>query len=196
LGRGPAASHDIVLAELELYQDQLLSIRQDAEGLIAGLTDSQFNWRPAPDRWSMAHCFDHLNVTARLFIPEVDRAMAEARSKGIRSNGPFVYSLFERLFLRFSEPPPKVRFRAPRSFRPSADKRLADVRQAFLECQDRLGVQLRDADGLDLQRARLRSPGFSPLRWSLGMTFAITLAHERRHIWQARQVRNDPKFPQ
>jgi hypothetical protein len=185
-----------VLAELELYQDQLLSIRQDAEGLISGLTESQFNWRPAPDRWSMAQCFDHLNVTARLFIPEVDRAMAAARSKGLRSNGPFVYSLFERLFLMFSEPPPKVRFRAPRSFRPSGDKRLADVRQSFLECQDRLGDQLREADGLDLRRVRLRSPGFPPLRWSLGMTFAITLAHERRHIWQARQVRNDRQFPQ
>jgi hypothetical protein len=185
-----------VLAELELYQDQLLSIRQDAEGLISGLADSQFNWRPAPTRWSIAECFDHLNVTAGLFVPEMDRATATARAQGLRSDGPFAYSLFERLFLQLSEPPPKIRFRAPRSFKPSADKPLADIRRAFFEWQDRIRYRLHEADGLDLRRARLRSPGFPPIRWSLGMTFAITLAHERRHIWQARQVRNDPKFPQ
>jgi hypothetical protein len=32
--------------------------------------------------------------------------------------------------------------------------------------------------------------------WSLGMFFAVMLVHERRHIWQARQVRNHPDFAQ
>jgi hypothetical protein len=26
--------------------------------------------------------------------------------------------------------------------------------------------------------------------------FALALAHERRHIWQARQVRNERQFPE
>ena len=38
-------------AELESYQDQLLSIRQDATGLMSGLSDAQFNWQPEPGRW-------------------------------------------------------------------------------------------------------------------------------------------------
>jgi hypothetical protein len=46
-------------AELESYSDQLLSVRQDAGGLMSGLSDAQFNWQPAPGRWSMAGCFDH-----------------------------------------------------------------------------------------------------------------------------------------
>jgi len=33
------------------------------------------------------------------------------------------------------------------------------------------------------------------ITWSLGTMFAVTLAHERRHIWQARRVRNDKNFP-
>ena len=33
------------------------------------------------------------------------------------------------------------------------------------------------------------------MKWSLGTMFALVMAHERRHIWQARQVRNDRRFP-
>jgi hypothetical protein len=184
-----------MIAELETYQDQLLSIGQDAEGLMSGLTDAQFNWRPAPDRWSMAECFDHLNVTARLFLPAIDAAIATARAQGWRSQGPFVYPLFERLFLRFSEPPPKIRFRAPASFRPAANKPTEGVRREFMDWQEKLAERLRDADGLDLRRARQRSPAIGVFRWSLGTIFAVMLAHERRHIWQARRVRNQPGFP-
>ena len=36
--------------ELETYLDQLLSIRQDADGLMSRLTDEQFNWQPGPGR--------------------------------------------------------------------------------------------------------------------------------------------------
>ena len=184
-----------MIPELETDQDQLLSIKQDAEGLMSGLTDAQFNWRPAPDRWSMAECFDHLNVTARLFMPAVDAAIATARAQGWRSQGPFVYPPFERLFLRLSEPPPKVRFKAPASFRPAANKPADCVRGEFMDWQEKLGERLVHADGLDLRRARHRSPAIGVFRWSLGTIFAVMLAHERRHIWQARQVRNRPGFP-
>jgi DinB superfamily len=181
--------------ELETYLDQLLSIKQDAAGLMSGLSDAQFKWRPAVDRWSMAECFEHLNASAaKLFIPGIDGAIAMARAQGLRSAGPFVYPTFQRLFLRISEPPPKIRFKAPAPVRPSAEKPITAIRDEFMDWQDRLGERLRQADGLDLRRARHKSP--APIwHWSLGTFFAVMLAHERRHIWQARQVRTDSRFP-
>ena len=65
----------------------------------------------------------------------------------------------------------------------------------FLRWQDVLAERIRAADGLDLRRARRRSPILPLFTWSLGTMFALTLAHERRHIWQARQVRNEKAFP-
>ena len=61
-------------AELEGYRDQLLSIQQDTSGIVANLSDGQFNWRPAANRWSIGECFDHLNATARAYMPAIDRA--------------------------------------------------------------------------------------------------------------------------
>jgi hypothetical protein len=68
------------------------------------------------------------------------------------------------------------------------------VRQEFLDWQDRLAERIRLADGLDLRLASHASP--LPLwQWTLGTYIAVCLAHERRHIWQARQVRNERGFP-
>ena len=162
---------------------------------MSGVTDDQFNWKPAPHRWSMGDCFQHLNITAAtLFVPGIDAAIRFGRSAGLTGAGPFVYPALQRMFLRISEPPPNVKFRAPRAVHPAQPKPVADVKHEFLQWQDRIGERIRDADGLDLRRARARSP--LPLwQWSLGTYIAVTLAHERRHVWQARQLRNDAGFP-
>lgn len=177
-------------AAIEGYLDQLLSIRQEVPGLVAKLTEEQFGWSPGPKRWSMAQCFDHLNATARAFVPGIDRAIEDARTRGLKGDGPFTLSVFERLFLRSTEPPPGLRFPAPRVLAPKADKPMAAILSEFMDWQDRLDERLRLADGLDLRRARARSPAFPVFVWSLGSLFGITLAHERRHLWQARQIRN------
>jgi len=64
----------------------------------------------------------------------------------------------------------------------------------FLRVRDQLAERVRQADGLDLKRARVTSPVTRLLRMPLGAYFAFILAHERRHLWQARQVRNARGF--
>lgn len=185
----------MTVAELESYLDQLLSIRQDATGLMSGLSDAQFNWQPRPGRWSMAGCFDHLNLSAAtLFLPAIDAAIARARAEGLKSNGPFVYSAFERWCVRTNDAPPRMRFKARGRVQPAAGKPIDAVRAEFLGWQDELGKRIKEADGIDLRRAKHRSP-IPLVKWSLGAFFQMMLAHERRHIWQARQVRQSPAFP-
>jgi len=184
-----------VNAELEGYSDQLLSVKQDATGLMSGLSDAQFNWQPEPGRWSMAGCFDHLNKSAaQLFMPKIDAAIAGARAQDLRATGPFAYSAFERWCVRTNDAPPKMRFKAPRRVRPASSRPLEDVRAEFLRWQDELGRRLREADGLDLARAKEKSP-IPFVKWSLGAFFQLMLAHERRHTFQARRVRQSPAFP-
>ena len=183
-------------AELEGYSDQLLSVRQDAVGLMSGLSDAQFNWQPAPGRWSMAGCIDHLNKTAaQLFIPRIDAAIATAREKNLRSNGPFAYSAFERWCIRTNDAPAKMRFKAPKSVQPSAPSLPVDqVRTEFVRWQDEMAKRIRESDGLNLRAAKHASP-IPLIKWSLGAFIQLMIAHERRHVFQARQVRQNPSFP-
>ena len=160
---------------------------------MSGLSDAQFNWQPAPGRWSMAGCFDHLNKSAaRLFIPAIDAAIATARAKALRSDGPFPYSAWGRWFIRNNDAPPKMRFKASKTTQPGPASRSMRFAPTFLHWQDELGRCLREADGRDLRRAKHPFPW--PLKWSLGSLFQMMLAHERRHVWQARVVRQQPNF--
>jgi hypothetical protein len=101
----------------------------------------------------------------------------------------------ERLFVASNEPPVRRRFKAFKGYRPPPRLARDAVMNAFLGWHDRLAERIHAADGLDLRRARRRSPILPLLKMSLGTMFALVLTHERRHIWQARQVRNQSTFP-
>ena len=55
---------------------------------------------------------------------------------------------------------------------------------------------LRKAAGIDLNGTRFVNPFLSLIRFSMGSGFQIIAAHERRHLWQAKQVRGRAGFPQ
>ena len=184
----------ILHAELSEYRRQLRDARADAEKLVDGLTDAQFNWSPAPGRWSIAECLDHLNNGWRV-LPKLDHKIAKASELGVRGEGPYSHPFLGRLYVRFVEPPPKIRVRAPKAYVPKADQPLADVAPRFLELQDEIIRRVIAADGLDLGGIRMSSPITRRFKMSLGQWFAFLAAHERRHLWQAWQVRNHPEFP-
>lgn len=182
-------------SELERLAYQQKVIRQDAEGLVTGLTEEQLNWRPSADKWSVALCYEHLNQTNRMIAGAVDAAIKAGRQAGKLSEGPFTYGFLSRYFLRIMEPPVKKRYKAPSKFVPQAGKPFAQIRSDWNETHDRLSALLNEANGLDLARIKVPSPISSFIRYPLGMAFWIQAAHDRRHLWQARELINSAGFP-
>ena len=174
--------------------DQISAIKAEGEAIVAGLSDEQLNWHARPGSWSILDCLQHLNVGVTETLPAFDRSIAEGRAKGQLANGggPFRYSWFARMMVGSMEPPPKFRMRAPRLIRvaPASSRRSAEVVPEFRRIRDQLAERVRQADGLDLARVRLISPINRLLRMPLGGYFNFILAHDRRHLWQARNVRN------
>ncbi|MBM3779949.1 MAG: DinB family protein [Acidimicrobiia bacterium] len=188
-------SAHILAPELEAFRQEFGRLSAEVEALAGALSDEQFNWRPAPERWSVAQCIEHLNATARAYQPMLDDGISEAIRRGLYGSGPFRYSLIGRLFVRSLEPPAKRRFRAPPPFQPPPERARSQSVPAFKAYQTQYVDRLRQANGLDLARARVRSPVAAWLRLPLGSAFLAMLAHERRHLWQARQVIESPGFP-
>ncbi len=181
--------------EVERLLYQVSVIKIDVQGLAGPLSETQFNWAPAPAHWSVGQCLEHLNITNRRWLPLLEDAIREGRARGLLHDGPYSYGFLSRIFLRLVEPPPRVRVRAPKTFRPEAEQRLDRVLPEFISLHERLERLLESAGGLDLARIKVRS-AFSPwIRYNLGMAFWILTAHERRHIRQARQICNHPDFP-
>jgi hypothetical protein len=175
--------------ELDDFRRELERIAAEGDALVGGMSDDQFNWSPAAGRWSIAQCIEHLNATAREYLPMMDEGIADAIRRGQYGEGPFRYTLLGRLVARSQEPPPRFKFRSPRAFEPPPRRARQATMAAFRAYQVQYIDRLRQANGLDLARARVRSPAaYAWLRIPLGSAFALTTAHERRHLWQARRV--------
>lgn len=181
--------------EVDAFRAQFEALSAAADALVTPLSDEQFTWRPAPEVWSIAHCIDHLNATARNYLPALDEGIADAIRRGMYAEGPFHYNWLGRVFVWTLEPPPRFKGKAPAAFLPAPARPRGEIMAAFRAYQVQFVDRLRQANGLDLARARVSSPVARWLRIPLGSGFALTTAHERRHLWQATQLTSKQEFP-
>ena len=190
-----ASGPSVLAPEIDEFRSQFERISVEADALVAPLSDEQFAWQPAPDVWSVSLCLDHLNVTARAYLPVMDDGVAEAVRRGFYGAGPYSYNWVGRLMVYLVQPTTRLRAKAPAIFRPEPSRSRHDVMAAFRAYQVQYIDRLHQANGLDLARGRVASPVARWLRMPLGSGFAVMLAHERRHLAQARRLLSAEGFP-
>lgn len=183
-----------LVEELRDYYEQIENIQEDAQELTAVLNDAQFNWRPSPKQWSISECLFHLNLVDGLDLPSLSQEIERGRAAGWTASGPFHYGSLSRWFVRFSEPPVKLRFKAPKVYIPQAGQPKEKVVPEFLRIHGRMLELIAQSNGLDLARIKVPTP-FPKVKFSLGQRFALLAAHDRRHLRQAWQVRQHTDFP-
>jgi hypothetical protein len=186
---------DSLVKDLQEYRRQIEAVNADAQDLIAGLSESQFNWARAPGHWSIAECLDHLTVTNRELIEEMKRAVTDARARGLTASGPFRYGIIGNMLVRSQEPPARMKFKAPKIFKPRSSQSLEATARDFFAVHDEVLRLIKEANGLNLARIKVTSPVTRFFKLSLGQVFGLIATHDRRHLWQARQVKGDPAFP-
>ena len=181
--------------ETDAFRRQFEELSATADALVAPLSDRQFAWQPAHDAWSVALCIDHLNATARHYLPMLDEGVADAIRRGLYGAGPYTYNRVGCFLTYLVEPTTRFRAKTPEAFQPAPGRPQHDVMAAFRAYQVQYVDRLRQANGLDLARARVSSPVARWLRMPLGSSFAMMVAHERRHLAQAQRVLSAEGFP-
>lgn len=169
------------------YIDDLNEARQRAEALVADLTPDQLMRRPDPGKWSIAECLTHLNLTAATVQKIMARGIEQAKQEKKFGDGPFSIGPKGRLLVWIAEPPPKFRIRAPKNVRPPAaiDDPL-QVLPAFMKAQDEWDRLMREQEGLDLAGIKVGQGAF---RMRLAAALPWMMAHQRRHLLQAENVK-------
>ena len=163
--------------------------RRRAEALVSGLTPDQLTRRPHPGKWSIAECIVHLNSTAAIVQSLMGKAIARGKRDNTLGKGPFDIGVKGRFLVWLAEPPPKIRIPAPRNVRPPA--RIDDplkLLPAFLKAQDEWERLMRESEGLDQAKIKV-GPLASPFRTRLSAAMPWMMAHQRRHLWQAENVK-------
>ena len=154
------ACYDCQRVTLESNHQDLDAIRTEAESILQNLSDAQVNESPGEGRWSVGQCFSH---------------------------EPFRYSVIESWFVRKMDVQSKMKFKAPKIYAPATERyTAAQLLSDFLSLQDRWESCVKTADGLHLGKIRVPTPVTRWITFSLGKNFELFLAHERRHLQQAR----------
>jgi hypothetical protein len=178
-----------MIFESDRCAQEIQEARQRAEALLVGLTPEQFTIQPEAGKWSVAECILHLNVTASVMQRLMESAMAQGRQDKKLGPGPFHIGLKGRLLIWIAEPPPKFRIPAPPHLRPPA--RIDDPERLlpdFLKAQDEWERLMRESAGLSLSKIKV-GKRLSPFRAKLAAGFPWMMAHQRRHLLQAENVK-------
>ncbi|HEX4602379.1 MAG TPA: DinB family protein, partial [Candidatus Angelobacter sp.] len=161
----------------------------EARQLVNSLSDQQLNWQPGGGTgWSVAQCLDHMTQVNCLYATALREAVNGVQGGQRPRHDPIQPGWFARWFIGVLEPPPRRKMKSPKKALPTVKKVGAEVLRAFIAAHDQTRAMVRDAQQLDLNRIRFKNPFIGVLRFTVGSGLLIIGAHDRRHLWQARQV--------
>jgi len=176
--------------------ERTADLRSEAVSMFASATPAQWKWSPNAATWSMALVVEHLNLSARLGLPEIERALDRLQADGSVSDSLPKYGLLERLFIRMLSPNPPFKVPVPPIYIPKmAADPAAETGPEFLKTLDRTATCIHSANGLDLAKLRIPSPANEKMVFCVGVWLEGLVAHNEYHWMQVRALRDNPGFP-
>jgi uncharacterized damage-inducible protein DinB len=156
---------------------QLESARAELIAVVSALTEEQARTRPAPDRWSVLECLEHVNFVERRFL-----GMVKASEAGTPAERDAVKeaALTERVINRSN------RRTAPEAVLPSGKyQALSDALRDFNAGRDET-LRFASEEGVNLLSRTASHPVLGPLN---GVEALLLIAgHGRRHTAQMREA--------
>jgi len=175
--------------ELQRLLDDIASSERRAEALVADLSDRSVNWSPLSGSWSVAQCLNHLAVTNVFHVRGLLARVQAARASGVQPFTGLRPSAFGKWFIGTLEPPPKFKARAPTAVVPGAEFRRDDLVPAFKASHEDYRALVHASADVDTNRIIINNPFFNRVRMRLSTALLVIPTHERRHLWQAENVK-------
>jgi hypothetical protein len=179
----------VLPADLQAVMNELDRTDEEARELVTRLTEAQLNWHPSPTAWSVAQCLAHLGQMNAVLTAALRPAVRQANKNSAVPRKAIQPGRLARWFISQMDAPPRRKMKTPRQGIPEADKSGEEILRAFIAAHDELRSLIHEARDLDLNRIRFRNPFIGLLRYSVGTALLVIGAHDRRHLWQANQVR-------
>jgi hypothetical protein len=174
-----ASAQDVTPAEREHAQRYLSETRKSVEDAVKGLTEAQWKFRPASDRWSIAEVVEHLALIEDAVdgilgkIPQAPASAADRDAKQVDAK--VVSQVLDR----------SNKVQAPEGALPTGSWTPAGALDHYLAARARTAELLTSTSGL---RAHvIVHPYFGPLdgyQWVLAVA-----AHSVRHTQQILEVK-------
>jgi uncharacterized damage-inducible protein DinB len=184
----PAAQTTLSPQEREFAVQEFTRTRDNFLKSIAGLSQKQWTFKPAPDRWSVAEVAEHITVAETTIFGLVQRTMQSPAAPEKREQ---VKGKDQMILERMPDRSHKAQ--APEILRPTGRFATeADLVKAF-ETARAANIEYVRTTNDDLRDHFFDHPVFGTLdgyQWLL-----LISAHSARHTAQIEEVKADPNFP-
>ena len=184
-----AVNPGITKKEKKYAVDLLEETRADLQNTVAGLSEDQFNFKPADDRWSIKECIQHIVLTETALWQLTDATLKAAPNPDKRSE---IKMTDEVLVKAMENRTNKVK--TAEQFYPEKAASIPtalSALSAFNEQRGKLIKYMKKTD--DDMRNHVTQTPLGHLD-SYQMILFIA-AHSNRHTQQIAEVKADPNFP-
>ena len=185
----PGVGQTLSQKEREQGVAELEGSRKAFLDATSGLSEAQWNFKPAPDRWSIAECAEHIGVTETFILNMITEqalkgpAEPEKRALLQGKDSSLMTMVVDRT----------AKFKAPEAIQPTRRWTTSgEITKNVLESRART-IEFVSTTQEDLRDHFMDHPVFKTLdtyQWIL-----LTSGHMRRHTAQILEVKADPNFP-
>ena len=177
---------------LDQLSDEIRALVQIVKNEFSPLTTAELNQQPAPSKWSIAQCLEHLNSYGQYYIPMLENVVSKGENEQIWAVPRFSSGWLGNYFANSMQPKENgsigLKMKAMKEYTPASTLDAGAVLRIFLEQQHSLLNLLEQAKRVNIQRLRVPVSIARFIRLSVGDTFRFLIAHEQRHVLQARRV--------
>lgn len=156
--------------------------------LFGALTVEELHWRPTPETWSIAQNIDHLIAINATYFPILAKLKAGTYETTFLAKIGFAVSFLGKTVLNAVQPDRRKRIKTFPIWEPTTDQIAGDILGKFKEHQLELKRQIETSRDCIKEGAIISSPANRNIVYKLETAFEIIIAHEQRHLEQAKEV--------
>lgn len=177
---------ELTESERKFAVDHLIKTRDDLINAVKGLSDAQLNFKPAPDRWSVLECVQHITLTSQGLFG------FEQQTLQTPNDSAFKPTVTDEQFIGMVEDR-SHKAQAAEPFKPihAPYKTLDETLNAFNAGRDSLINYVQTTH--DDLRAHIAELPFAKI--DAYQIILLISAHTNRHMQQLNEVKADPNFP-
>lgn len=176
-------------------EDLISQLQADVKQIIAAAEHLKtadpvkLNYCPEEGKWSVAQVLEHLNAYNRYYLPAIERSMVQISKD---NSAWFVPGFWGNYFTNMMMPKNvyevKNKMKAMKSYTPAKGLNVESVFREFFQHQNKILQLLDVAKRRNMNSIKIPISITKLIRFKLGDTFRFLIAHEQRHMIQARNA--------
>lgn len=176
---------------LKARESEIRQLTDTVKNDFLPLSNELLNMKPAPKKWSIAECFQHLNLTMDVYVTQM-LEVVEKKDQFPPAENEFKLSFMGRMGVKAMQPKEgekiSYKMRTFKVLNPEASKVEGNPLDTFLEYQEGLLHIVASLEQMSLKKPKITTVVGPVFKMPIGDALHFMIAHNQRHILQAQKV--------